>query len=155
MRKVYVHEINRLKSARTAGLYEAMERQCLPLYAKHGIEMVGYWETVMGQGPWPETIAVWEFRDFGHYTDVIRQTYDPADPLAIHTPEGRAEFMKSIPPEIIEQHSAPPAWMSQTHGERSEHLRHHIYKAAARRNDDGIDGRLCEADIAGHDLVLI
>ena len=65
MRKVYVHEVNQLKSSRVASLYDAMERHCLPLYAKHGIEMVGYWETVMGQGPWPETIAVWEFRDFG------------------------------------------------------------------------------------------
>ena len=68
------------------------------------------------------------------------QTHDPTDPLAsLHSPEGRAEFMKSIPPEIIAQHSAPPTWMSQTHEERSEHLRNHIYKAAARRNDDGID----------------
>ena len=57
-RKVYVHEINRLKSARVSELYEAMERQCLPLYQKHEIELVGYWETVMGQGPWPETIAM-------------------------------------------------------------------------------------------------
>ena len=78
-RKVYVHEINRLKSARVSELYEAMERQCLPLYQKHDIELVGYWETVMGQGPWPETIAMWEFQSFDHYTRFIRETYEPPD----------------------------------------------------------------------------
>ncbi|MBW2425603.1 MAG: NIPSNAP family protein [Deltaproteobacteria bacterium] len=79
MRKVYVHEVNHLRQARTSALYEAIESRGLPLYTKHGIELVGYWETVMGQGVWPETIAVWEFRDFGHYTQFIRDTYDPPD----------------------------------------------------------------------------
>ncbi|MCH6581283.1 MAG: response regulator, partial [Nitrospinae bacterium] len=60
-------------------LYEAMERHCLPLYQKYDIELVGYWETVMGQGPWPETIAMWEFQSFDHYTRFIRDTYEPAD----------------------------------------------------------------------------
>ena len=78
-RKVYVHEINRLRSGGVGELYEAMERHCLPLYQKYDIELVGYWETVMGQGPWPETIAMWEFQSFDHYTRFIRDTYEPAD----------------------------------------------------------------------------
>jgi hypothetical protein len=79
MRKVYVHEIHRLRHADVTGLYEAIESRGLPLYAKHDVELVGYWETVMGQGPSPETIAVWEFRDFTHYTEFLRATYDPPD----------------------------------------------------------------------------
>lgn len=77
--RIFIHEINRLRTARVSDLYEAMESHGLPLYQKHGVELVGYWETIMGHGPWPETISVWEFQGFDHYQKFLRATYAPTD----------------------------------------------------------------------------
>ncbi|HPG25713.1 MAG: NIPSNAP family protein [Spirochaetaceae bacterium] len=77
--RIYIHEINRLRSGRKTELYQAMESRGVPLYQKHGVELVGYWETIMGHGPWPETISLWEFENFGHYENFLRSTYAPSD----------------------------------------------------------------------------
>jgi NIPSNAP len=73
---LYWHEINRVRPQKMSGLLEAVERELLPLAESYGMRQVGYWQVAPGLGTTPETIAVWELDDFGHYVEVIRQRFE-------------------------------------------------------------------------------
>jgi hypothetical protein len=59
-----------------SGLLEAVERELLPLAESYGMRQVGYWQVAPGLGTTPETVAVWELDDFGHYVEVVRQRFE-------------------------------------------------------------------------------
>jgi hypothetical protein len=76
---LYWHEVNRMRPGKTPALLAAVEHDLLPIAERCGMRQVGYWQVAPGLGPSPETVAVWELDDFGHYVDVVRQRFEGAD----------------------------------------------------------------------------
>jgi hypothetical protein len=93
---LYLHEIHQVRPGQTAALLHAVEHDFLPIADRNGMRLVGYWETAIGQGPRPETVAVWELDDFAHYTDVVRKQRDPdrLDPELRDWYEGTGEWVQ-------------------------------------------------------------
>lgn len=80
-RPVYIHTINKLRTARTADYHKALEAECLPAFREHGLDLHASWETGPGQGRGPETIEIWELRDFKVYSAFVAASHgDKADP---------------------------------------------------------------------------
>ena len=73
---LYWHETNRVRPTRMGALLEAVETDFLPIAESYGMRQVGYWQVAPGLGATPETVAVWELDDFGHYVDVVRQRFE-------------------------------------------------------------------------------
>src|ERR1035437_1642641 len=93
---IYVHQINRLRPGALPGLYAATEETVLPLATRYDVRLLGYWEVLPSQGTWPETIAVWEFDDFAHYTKVLAAVHGTAhDSDARKWMEQRGEWIAS------------------------------------------------------------
>jgi len=67
-RPVYIHQINKLRNARTGDLFQAMESDCLSLYKELGLELFACWESAPGQGIGPEMVEIWELPNFDAYT---------------------------------------------------------------------------------------
>jgi len=66
-RPVYIHQTNKLRTSKTGPLFEAMERHCIPLFAKYGLHVHGCWESSLGSGPAPEMLLLWEMESFDTY----------------------------------------------------------------------------------------
>ena len=77
---LYLHEIHTLKPGELASLFEAVEGDYLPLAARHGIRLVGYWQVAPGQGTVPQAVGVWELDDFAHYVRVQSRLFGDEDP---------------------------------------------------------------------------
>jgi len=73
---LYWHEINRVRPGKMAELLGAVEREFVPMSETYGMRQVGYWHVAPGLGTTPETVAVWELDDFGHYVEVVRQRFE-------------------------------------------------------------------------------
>src|SRR5262245_44310674 len=94
---IYLHELHKVRGGGMAGLLEAVERDYLPLAARHDIRLVGYWQVPPGHGTWPTAVAVWEYDDFGHYVRVLERMYGErdADPALRRWHEGLGGWVES------------------------------------------------------------
>ena len=80
-RPIYIHAINKLKNSRTDDLFTAMEAECLPVFAEHGVHLHSCWESAPGQGMSPESVEIWDLRDFATYEKFVAVSHGPgADP---------------------------------------------------------------------------
>jgi hypothetical protein len=91
---LYWHEVNRVRPGQAGALLEAVEKDFLPLAQSVGMRMVGYWQVAPGLGTSPETVAVWELDDFGHYVNVVRERFEGGGPLGAWF-EGQGEWVLS------------------------------------------------------------
>lgn len=108
-RPIYIHQVNTLRTARTAGLFKAMQEECIPAYADHGLQLYGYWETAPGQGIGPETVEIWELPSFDAYSKFIGAAYsDRADPRLRKWFERRDEWISSIDSMLCISHPKSP-----------------------------------------------
>lgn len=93
--RVYIHQINSLRSPNTAGLYAAMQSDCIPAFKEHGLELFAYWESAPGQGCWPETVEIWEMPSVDHYTRFIAASHSPkGDPRLRKWNEARGQWIE-------------------------------------------------------------
>lgn len=106
---IYVHQFNRVRNANFTGLYQAVQETALPIAENLGVRLLGYWETLPSQGFWPETVAVWEFDDFGHYIKVTEALHGSGrEPAAQKWAEQRGEWITSTESSLCYASKASP-----------------------------------------------
>ena len=107
-RPVYIHVINKLRQP-ASDLFEAMEGEVLDCYAEHGLHLHSCWESGPGQGSAPETIEVWEMKDFSVYTAFVSASHGPgADPRLRAWQRGRGEWIAESDSMLCFAHPASP-----------------------------------------------
>src|SRR5690242_7852965 len=108
-RPIYIHQINRLRNGRIDELFQAVERECLPLYESHGLQLFGYWECAPGQGFTPETVEIWELKSFEDYQKFVAASHsEKGDPRLRKWAERRSEWIERSENVICLSHNASP-----------------------------------------------
>mgnify|MGYP000998082406 CR=1 FL=1 len=73
---IYLHEIIAIDKGGKEGYLEALRTGFVPhLEASRGMRLVWAGSTVGSTAHWPETMALWELRDFAHYAEVCDRMY--------------------------------------------------------------------------------
>ena len=78
---IYLHEISTIDGGGKEGYLEALRTGWVP-YAERtrGMRLVWVGSTIGSTAAWPETMALWELRDWEHFADVCGRMYtDHAD----------------------------------------------------------------------------
>jgi hypothetical protein len=105
---IYIHVINKLRNFRYDEFFEAMTAECLPLYDEHGVRLHGCWESAPGQGQGPETIEVWELKDFDVYSRFLAASRSGGDPRLRTWQRLRDEWVATNESMLCLPHPASP-----------------------------------------------
>jgi hypothetical protein len=73
---IYLHEISTIEGGGKEGYLEALRTGWAP-YAERtrGLRLVWAGSTIGSTASWPETMALWELRDWEHFADVCARMY--------------------------------------------------------------------------------
>ena len=108
-RPIYIHVINKLRNARTGELFAAMAAECLPVYAEHGVYLHTCWESGPGQAQGPETVEVWELKDFPTFSAFVAASHgDRGDPRILRWHRLRDDWVASYDSMLCMPHPASP-----------------------------------------------
>jgi hypothetical protein len=108
-RPIYIHAISKLRNADYDELYAAIEAECLPLYAEHGLHLHNCWESAPGQGESPELVEIWELKDFAAYTAFVAASHGTGrDPRLRAWQRLRADWVASSDSMLCLPHPVSP-----------------------------------------------
>ena len=141
-RPIYIHVINKLRNSRIRELFAAMAAECLPVYAEHGAELHNCWQSAPGQGRGPETVEVWELKDFPAYTAFVAASHgDKADPRIEAWLRMRDEWVESYDAMLCMPHPASPTIAElKERGVKAKLVVHELVHTMSSKQGDYLDG---------------
>ncbi len=108
-RPIYIHAISKLRNANYDEFYAAIEAECLPIYAEHGLNLHCCWESAPGQGESPELVEIWELRDFAAYSAFVAASHGTGrDPRLRAWQRLRADWVSSSDSMLCLAHPVSP-----------------------------------------------
>jgi hypothetical protein len=160
-RPIYIHAINKLKNSRTEELFTAMEAECLPVFAEHGVHLHSCWESAPGQGMSPESVEIWELRDFATYEKFVAVSHGPAaDPRIKAWKRTRDEWVGETDSMLCLPHPVSPTIAElRERGVKAKLILHEVIHTNPSMQADYLDGMVKMwwkiADAAGHTVLAL
>jgi hypothetical protein len=160
-RPIYIHAINKLRNANYEELYAAMEAECLPLYAEHGVHLHCCWESAPGQGESPEVVEVWELKDFPTYTAFVAASHGTGrDPRLRAWQRLRADWVASSDSMLCLPHPVSPTIAElKAQNVKAKLVLHEVIHTNPSMQADYLDGMVRMwwkiADSAGHTVLAL